>query len=194
LLTHVGEITFPIQKRVEFGRLGELDPVDPVGALGVFIDELRLAGQRFVYAKDFAAYGRIEVACRLDRLDNADRVVFLHLRAEARELNEGHRAEPFLSIVRYADGSDTVLDDDVFVILAVSNLHDFGSLLVLYGQGAALPSASSAYKSTTMSPWGCEQISTLPSTGALIWNVPQGMPRDGGLNGATALGERRPAA
>ena len=91
LLTHLGEITFPIQKRVEFGRLGELDPVDSVGALGVFIDELRLAGQRFVYAKDFAAYGRIEVACRLERLDNADRIAFLHLRAEARELNEGHR-------------------------------------------------------------------------------------------------------
>src|SRR6185312_2738384 len=136
----------------------------------------------------------MEVACRLERLDHADRVALLHLRAEARELNKGHLAEPFLSIVRYANGSDTVLDDDVFVILAVSNLHDFGSLLVLYGQGAALPSASSAYKSTTMSPWGCERISALPSAVALIWNVPRGMSHDGGLNDATALSERRPAA
>jgi hypothetical protein len=70
LLPHVSEISFPIQKRVEFGGLGERDLVDPAGALGVFIDELGLAGQRFVYTKDFAAYGRIEIACRLDGLDN----------------------------------------------------------------------------------------------------------------------------
>jgi hypothetical protein len=63
LLPHVSEISFPIQKRIEFGRLGELDLVDPAGALGVFIDELGLADQRLVYTKDFAAYGRIEVAC-----------------------------------------------------------------------------------------------------------------------------------
>jgi hypothetical protein len=46
---------FPIQKRIEFGRLGELDLVDPAGALSVFIDELGLADQRLVYTKDFAA-------------------------------------------------------------------------------------------------------------------------------------------
>ena len=46
LLPHVSEISFPIQKRIEFGRLGELDLVDPAGALGVFIDELGLADQR----------------------------------------------------------------------------------------------------------------------------------------------------
>ena len=34
LLLHVSEISFPIQKRIEFGRLGELDLVDPAGALG----------------------------------------------------------------------------------------------------------------------------------------------------------------
>jgi len=61
LLLHVSEISFPIQKRSEFGRLGELDLVDPAGALGVFIDELGLGDQRLVYTKDFAAYGRIEV-------------------------------------------------------------------------------------------------------------------------------------
>src|SRR5262249_16762391 len=42
LLPHVSEISFPIQKCVEFGRLGELDLVDPAGTLGVFIDESRL--------------------------------------------------------------------------------------------------------------------------------------------------------
>jgi hypothetical protein len=72
LLPHISEISFPIQKRVEFGRLYEFDLVDPAGALGLFIDKLRLAGQRFVYAKDFAAYRSIEVACGLDRLDNAN--------------------------------------------------------------------------------------------------------------------------
>jgi hypothetical protein len=51
LLPHVSEISFPIQKRVEFGRFGELELVDPAGALGVFIDEFGLAGQRFVYVK-----------------------------------------------------------------------------------------------------------------------------------------------
>ena len=59
LLPHISEISIPIQQRVEFRRLGELDLVDPASALGVFIDEFGLAGQRFVYAKDFAAYGRI---------------------------------------------------------------------------------------------------------------------------------------
>jgi hypothetical protein len=53
----LSEISFPIQKRVEFGRLGELDLVDPASALGVFINEFRLADQRLVYTKDFAAYG-----------------------------------------------------------------------------------------------------------------------------------------
>jgi hypothetical protein len=65
LLLHVSEISFPIQKRVEFGRLGEFDLIDPAGAFGVFIDECGLAGQRFIYGNDFAAYRRIEVACRL---------------------------------------------------------------------------------------------------------------------------------
>jgi hypothetical protein len=41
-----------------------------------------------------------------------------------RELNSGHVAELFLSVVSYSNGSDAVLDDDVLVILAVSNLHD----------------------------------------------------------------------
>src|SRR5215475_13504883 len=50
------------------------------------------------------------------------------------------------------------------------------------------------YKLTTMSPWSCEQISSLPSAGALIWNVPPGMSHDEGLNGAIALSERRPSA
>ena len=59
LILHVSEISFPIQKRVEFGRLGELDLIDPAGAFGVFIDELGLADQRLVYIEDFAAYGRI---------------------------------------------------------------------------------------------------------------------------------------
>src|SRR5260370_8654699 len=123
LLPRVGEISFPIQKRVEFGRLGELDLVDPAGALGVFIDEFGLASQRFVYAKDFAAYGRIEVACRLDRLDNADRAALLHLRADARELNKDHLAEPFLSVVCYANGSDAAVVDAISVILTEFNLH-----------------------------------------------------------------------
>jgi hypothetical protein len=49
LLSHTSEISFPIQQHVEFGRLGELDFVDPAGAFGVFI-----AGQRFVYTKGLA--------------------------------------------------------------------------------------------------------------------------------------------
>jgi hypothetical protein len=57
LLLHVSEISFPIQKRIEFGRPGELDLVEPAGALGVFIDELGLADQRLVYTKDFAFTG-----------------------------------------------------------------------------------------------------------------------------------------
>ena len=84
-----------------------------------------------------------------------------------RELNQGHVAELFLSVVCYSNGSDTALDDDVvFVILAVSNMHeDVGPLPVLCGQRAALHDL--CYKSMTMSPSRCEQqISTLPSAGA----------------------------
>ena len=51
LLPHVSEISFPIQKRIEFGRLGELDLIDPAGTFGVFIDKCGLAGQRFIYGK-----------------------------------------------------------------------------------------------------------------------------------------------
>ncbi len=79
LLPYESEIRFPIQERVEFGRLGELDLVDPAGTLGVFIDKLGLDGQCFVYSKNFAAYGRIKVACSFDGFDNADRAAFLHL-------------------------------------------------------------------------------------------------------------------
>src|SRR5215471_1725772 len=124
LLPYESEISFPIQECVEFGRLGELDLVDPAGTLGVFIDKFGLAGQCFVYTKNFAAYGRIEVACSFDGLDNADRPAFLHLRADVREFNSGDVAELFLSVVCYSNGSDAVLDDDVLVILAVYNLHD----------------------------------------------------------------------
>jgi hypothetical protein len=153
LLPHVGEISFPIQKRVEFGRLSKLDLIDPAAALGVFIDEFGLAGQRFVYAKDFAAYGRIEVACRLDRLDNADRAALLHLRTDARELNKDHLAEPFLSVVCYANGSDAAIDDDIFVILAVFNLHDL-DLCLCWADKRSLALRELCYKSMTMSPWG----------------------------------------
>ena len=66
LLSHVSEISFAIEQRVEFRRLGELDLVDPAGALGVFIDKLGLAGQRLVYSKDFAAYRRIKIARGLE--------------------------------------------------------------------------------------------------------------------------------
>jgi hypothetical protein len=44
ILPHLSEISFTIQRRLEFGRLGELDVVDPASALGVCIDELGLAG------------------------------------------------------------------------------------------------------------------------------------------------------
>ena len=41
--------------------------------------------------------------------------------------------ELFLSVVCYSNGPDTVLDDDILVILAVSNRHDLDTLLVLCG-------------------------------------------------------------
>ena len=123
LLSHVSEISFAIEQRVEFRRLGELDLVDPAGALGVFIDKLGLAGQRLVYSKDFAAYRRIKIARGLDRFDNANCATLLHLRADVRQLNGGHVAELFLSVVCYPNSSDAVLGDDVLVILAVSKLH-----------------------------------------------------------------------
>jgi hypothetical protein len=123
LLPHVSEISFPIQQRDELRRLRELDLIDPASALGVFIDKFGLAGQRLVHTKHFAAYRRIEVARGLDRLDNADCAVLLHLRADVRELDSGHVAEFFLSLVCYPNSSDAVLDDDVLVILGVSNLH-----------------------------------------------------------------------
>src|SRR6267378_7916510 len=123
LLSHVSEIGFPIQKRVEFGRLGELDLEYPTGALGFLIDELGLAFQCLVYPEDFAAYGRIEVACGLNGFDDTDHAALLHFLADVREINKGHVAELFLSVVSYSNGSETVLDSDVYVILAVSNLH-----------------------------------------------------------------------
>jgi sulfur relay (sulfurtransferase) complex TusBCD TusD component (DsrE family) len=75
-------------------------------------------------------------------------------------------------VVCYANSSDGALDDDIFVILVVSNLHDVDLCLCCADRrGFALREL--CYKSMTMSPWGCEhQISTLPSAGASIWNVP----------------------
>ena len=67
------------------------------GALGVFVDKFGRAGQRLVCIKDFATYRRIEVACDLDRLDNADCATLLHPRADMQELDSGHVAELFLS-------------------------------------------------------------------------------------------------
>ena len=55
--------------------------------------------------------------------DDADRAALLHLLADVRELNHGHVAELFLSVFCYSYGSDTVLYDDVLVILVVFNLH-----------------------------------------------------------------------
>src|SRR5215831_16398377 len=139
LLPYESEISFPIQERVEFGGLGELDLVHPAGTLGVFIDKFGLAGQCFVYTKNFAAYGRIEVASSFDGLDNADRPAFRHLRADVREFNSGDVAELFLSVVCYSNGSDAVLDDDVLVILAVYNLHDGCWTFCAQGRDNAAP-------------------------------------------------------
>jgi len=44
LLPHVGEISFAIQKRVEFRGLGELDLIHTASTFGVFLDECGLAG------------------------------------------------------------------------------------------------------------------------------------------------------
>jgi hypothetical protein len=107
----------------------QLESASHVGLLAWFVAQLRCMNlampphricldpdQRLVYTKDFAAYGRIELTCGLDRLDNADRAAILHLLADVRELNKGHVAKLFLSVVCYSNGPDTVLDDDIFMI------------------------------------------------------------------------------
>jgi hypothetical protein len=55
LLPRVSEICLPIQKHVEFERLGDFDFEDPAGTLSVLIDEFGLAVQRLIYRKDFTA-------------------------------------------------------------------------------------------------------------------------------------------
>ena len=66
------------------------------------------------------ATARVHYASRRrSGVDNADCAALLHL-----ELSSDHVAELFLSVVCYSNGSDTVLDDDILVILAVSNLHE----------------------------------------------------------------------
>src|SRR5262249_49072050 len=109
-----------------------------------------------VYIKDFAAYGRIEVACGLDGLNNADRAALLHLLADLRELNKGYVAELFLRVVCYSNGSDTVLDADILVILAVSNRHDLDFACAVYFcvfmNSSSIPAISSALVSSAKCP------------------------------------------
>src|SRR5262249_33541174 len=57
-------------------------------------------------------------------LDNTDCTTLLHLLADARELDKSDVTKLFLTMLSYSNGSNAVLDDDVFVILAVPNLHD----------------------------------------------------------------------
>lgn len=56
LVPHVSEISFPIQKRVEFRRLGELDVVDPAGAsASSFVSSGLPASASFASAVNFCA-------------------------------------------------------------------------------------------------------------------------------------------
>jgi hypothetical protein len=106
LAPHVSEISIPIQKSIELGRLGELDLLDPAGTLGVFIGSSGLP-----------ACG--SVTPRISPLTGEKRSL------AALTDSTTPTAPPFRTCAPtcgscYSNGSDTVLDDDVLVILNIS--------------------------------------------------------------------------
>ena len=94
-------------------------------AFGILIDELRLIVQFAVDLDDDATRRSIDVACRLDRLDDRNGTALFDFLARGWKFDEGHVAELFLGVICNADSPDVPVNADVFVILCVFNeRHD----------------------------------------------------------------------
>src|SRR5690348_8923691 len=94
---------------------GQLELQDPALTVWVGVDELRFRGQLFVDRCDPAGHRRVQIACRLDRLDDAEGVAGRELAAGGGQLEEDDVAELRLGEVGDADRRLLAVDRDPLV-------------------------------------------------------------------------------
>src|ERR671918_975093 len=82
-----------VEQVVELGLVGYIDLDHPARTVWVAVDELGLGSQGTVRRRDVAAHGREQVADRLDRFDDAERLGDLQVAAGIRQLHEHDVAE-----------------------------------------------------------------------------------------------------
>src|ERR671919_2320618 len=108
-----------VHQAVELRGLGDLDLAEPAGTFGVAVDQRRIVVQGIVRLDHPAADRRVDIACRLDALDNRHGGVLGDLAADLRQLDEHHVAQLLLGMVRDADRRDLAVDAHPFVLLGV---------------------------------------------------------------------------
>src|SRR2546428_3632263 len=94
---------------------GELELQDPAFTVGIRVDQLRLGGKLFVDLGDPSGHRRVEVAGRLDRLDDAKSLSRPELAPGARQLEEHDIAELRLGVIRDPDRGVLPVDRDPFM-------------------------------------------------------------------------------
>src|SRR6056297_653509 len=109
-----------VHQRVELAGLADLDPADPTRAVGIAVEQFRLALERRVDLGDRPGDGRIDVTDRLRALDLAERLARRDGATGVRHLDEHHVAERVLGVLGDADGHRTALDTHPLVIGGVA--------------------------------------------------------------------------
>ena len=77
--------------------------IEPTFAVAVFVDELRATRQRLVDLDHRTSHGRVDIARRLDRLDDGACTTDVERRADLRHIDENEIAEGMLSVIGDAD-------------------------------------------------------------------------------------------
>src|SRR2546430_6132677 len=100
----------------------QLELQDPAVTVRIGVDELGFGCQLFVDLADLPRDRRVEVARRLDRLDDAECLARRELAARARQFQKDHVAHLPLREIRYADGGVLAADRDPLLRLCLATL------------------------------------------------------------------------
>src|SRR5206468_4110263 len=104
------------------GGVAHLDADQPRVSIRIVVDQLGAGDEVVVALGDFSGDGRIDVRGRLNRLDDAERLVLRDRIADLRQLDVNDLAELMLREVRDADRRLVALDQHPLVLSGVAEL------------------------------------------------------------------------
>ena len=107
-----------VEQRAGFAGVRQLHDDHPA-AVGILVDGFRLVLERRVHLDDFAGHRRVELGHGLHRLDRAERLPLLQLRADLRQLDVHDVAELLLRVVGDADLAAVAGELDPLVVFRV---------------------------------------------------------------------------